>query len=67
MYLDDIIVLGLNITHMLEPLSQVFTRLQADLKLKPSKVLPVSYLGHIVSAKGVTTSPQKGQRVIEWR
>ena len=70
-YLDDIIVLGRDITQMLERLSQVFSRLrEANLKLKPSKCClfreEVSYLGHIVSAKGVATDPQKVQKVREW-
>lgn len=37
-YLDNIIVLGRDVTEMLERLSQVFTRLhEANLKLKPSE------------------------------
>ena len=60
-YLDDIIVLGRDATEMLERLSQVFTRLhEANLKLKHSKCClfreQVAYLGHIVSARGVTTA-----------
>eukprot|EP00064_Thunnus_orientalis_P023490 superscaffoldBa00008925_g23735 len=70
-YLDDIIVLGQDITQMLEWLSQVFNRLYgANLKLKPSKRCllqeQVSYLGHVVLAKGIATDPQKVQKVVEW-
>ncbi|KAG1937121.1 hypothetical protein F2P79_018352 [Pimephales promelas] len=70
-YLDDIIVLGRDRTEMLERLSQVFGRLRAaNLKLEPSKCVlfreQVAYLGHIVSAKGVATDPQKIQKVAGW-
>lgn len=70
-YLDDIIVLGWDATEILECLSQVFTRLrEANLKLKPSKCClfweQVAYLGHIVSARGVATDPQKIQKVVGW-
>ncbi|KAI3375554.1 hypothetical protein L3Q82_003885 [Scortum barcoo] len=63
-YLNDIIVLGRDGPEMLGRLSQVFTRLrEANLKLKPSKCClfkeRVSYLGHIVSAQGVATDPEK--------
>uniref|UniRef100_A0A3B4WDD1 Gypsy retrotransposon integrase-like protein 1 n=2 Tax=Seriola lalandi dorsalis TaxID=1841481 RepID=A0A3B4WDD1_SERLL len=70
-YLDDIIVLGRDITQMLERLVQVFTRLRgANLKLKPSKCClfreQVSYLGHVVSARGIATDPEKVLKVVEW-
>lgn len=70
-YLDDIIVLGRDGVEMLERLGQVFNRLrEANLKLKPSKCClfreQVAYLGHIVSAKGFSTEPEKIQKVIEW-
>lgn len=70
-YLDDIVVLGRDVTEMLERLSQVFTRLhEANLKLKPSKCClfweQVAYLGHIVSARDVATNPRKIQKVVEW-
>ncbi|XP_030595617.1 uncharacterized protein LOC115787179 [Archocentrus centrarchus] len=56
---------------MLERLEQVFARLcKANLKLKPSKCClfreQVAYLGHIISAGGIATDPQKVQQVIEW-
>ena len=70
-YLDDVIVLGRNITQMLERLSQVFSRLrEANLKLKPSKCClfreRVGYLGHVVSAEGIATDPEKVRKVAEW-
>eukprot|EP00064_Thunnus_orientalis_P024460 superscaffoldBa00010523_g24755 len=64
-YLDDITVLGQDINQMLEWLSQVFTWLV----LKPCKCClfqeQVSYLGHVISAKGIATKPQKVQKVAE--
>ncbi|XP_028299789.1 uncharacterized protein LOC114461699 [Gouania willdenowi] len=70
-YLDDIIILGRDSAQMLERLEQVLIRLRlANLKLKPSKCClfreKVAYLGHIVSAGGVATDPQKIQQVEEW-
>ncbi|KAL6469078.1 hypothetical protein MHYP_G00226020 [Metynnis hypsauchen] len=70
-YLDDIIVLGKDVSEMLQHLSQVFDRLlQANLKLKPSKCClfrrQVAYLGHIVSAQGIATDPEKVQKVQQW-
>lgn len=70
-YLDDIIVLGRDVAQMLQRLDKVFTRLrEANLKLKPSKCClfkeEVAYLGHVVSARGVATDPQKVQKVADW-
>lgn len=70
-YLDDIIILGSDVEEMLQRLSQVFDRLrQANLKLKPGKCClfhrEVAYLGHIVSANGVATDPQKILKTQEW-
>ncbi|CAI5677314.1 unnamed protein product [Oreochromis niloticus] len=58
-------------TQMLERLEQVFIRLRgANLKRKPSKCClfreQVAYLGHIISAGGISTDPQKVQQVTEW-
>lgn len=70
-YLDDIIVLGSDVEQMLQRLGQVFDRLrQANLKLKPAKCClfrrQVAYLGHIVSANGISTDPQKILKIQEW-
>lgn len=70
-YLDDIIVLGKDVKEMLQRLAQVFERLrQANLKLKPTKCClfrrQVAYLGHIVSERGITTDPQKVQKIQQW-
>ena len=44
--------------------------LKAGLKLKPSKCEffkdQISYLGHVVSAKGIATDPKKIEAVRNW-
>ena len=63
-YLDDIILFGKTFEEMVDNLSKVFNRLEtAGLKLKPKKCVlfarQVEFLGHIVSSKGILTSPVK--------
>jgi len=63
-FLDDIIVYSANIREHLEWLEQVFKRLrQHGLKLKASKChffkREVRYLGHVISADGIQTDPDK--------
>jgi hypothetical protein len=70
-YLDDIIVTGSTFSAHLDNLSQVFHRIrEAGLKLQPSKCAlckpEVSFLGHIVSPKGITTDPSKTDKVASW-
>ena len=61
-YLDDIIVFSDNPKDHIVRLEAVFQKLaSAGLKLKPSKCFffkeEIDYLGHLVSGKGVATSP----------
>ena len=63
-YLDDVLVLGRSMEEHLDILRQVWERLRgAGLRLKPSKCQlvrkEVEYLGFVVSAEGITTSPAK--------
>ena len=63
-YLDDLIVFGKIIDEKIERLRVVFQRLrQANLKLKPKKCVlfqrMILYLGHIVTAEGIATDPEK--------
>lgn len=72
LYLDDIIVYSSTVAQHLERLGLVLGRLQREgLKAKLSKCAffqtEVSYLGHIVSDKGVATDPGKIAAVAEWR
>ncbi|GBO35515.1 Retrovirus-related Pol polyprotein from transposon 17.6, partial [Araneus ventricosus] len=63
-YLDDIIIVGRTFQEHLNNIRKVFQRLQkANLKLSPKKCRffrkEVSYIGHIISADGVKTDPEK--------
>ncbi|GFQ74285.1 retrovirus-related Pol polyprotein from transposon 297 [Trichonephila clavata] len=71
-YLDDIIIVGKSFEEHLSNLRRVFEKLkEAKLKLNPSKCNlfrhEVNYLGHIISAEGVRTDPQKVSAVKDWR
>lgn len=70
-YLDDIIVLGKSFRNHLQNLDQVFQRLrEANLKLNPKKCnlfrRKVNFLGHVVSAEGVSVDPEKVATIKEW-
>ena len=70
-YLDDIIVLCRNYIDRLGRLDTALERLeQANLKLKPYKcafrTTSVTFLGHVISDKGISTDPEKLSRIQEW-
>ncbi|XP_041939766.1 uncharacterized protein LOC121700694 [Alosa sapidissima] len=70
-YLDDVIIYSSSFDQHLQDLDRVFQRLQDHgLKLQPRKCRlfqkRVSYLGHIVSAEGVATDPEKTAVVQAW-
>ena len=70
-YLDDIIVFSNSPEDHLHRLRGVFDKLEkAGLKLKPKKCkffkTKITYLGHIVSAKGIETDPKKVEAVRNW-
>ncbi|GBM40902.1 Retrovirus-related Pol polyprotein from transposon 297 [Araneus ventricosus] len=70
-YLDDIIIVGRTFEERFNNLRKVFQRLQkANLKLSPKKCRffqkEVTYLGHVISAKGVKTDPEKIKAVVDW-
>ena len=70
-YLDDIIVFSSTFEQHLERLELVFGRLRSyGLKLKPRKChllqSKVKYLGHIISAEGIETDPEKTSAVADW-
>ena len=70
-YLDDIIVFSETPEQHLERLITVLGRLSsAGLKLKPDKCAffqkSISFLGHVVSEKGIQTDPKKIVAVQEW-
>jgi len=70
-YLDDIIVYSTSVEEHLVRLRKLFDRLRiANLKLKPSKChllrAEIKFLGHEVSAEGVSTDPGKIEAVRDW-
>lgn len=70
-YLDDLIIFSKTFDEHLERLQLGFDKPQKHgLKLKPSKCQlmrkEVQYLGHLVSAEGVHTDPEKISRVKDW-
>ncbi|XP_075454672.1 uncharacterized protein LOC142493868 [Ascaphus truei] len=70
-YLDDIIVFGRTLEEHSERLMKVLDRLEGEgLKLSLDKCkfcrTSVTYVGHIVSADGVSTDPGKIEAVMNW-
>ncbi len=70
-YLDDVIVYGDAQDELLSNLSLVIQRYQqAGLTLNPKKGVfqqdSLPFLGHIVSAQGLVTDPEKVLAVTEW-
>lgn len=72
LYLDDVVVFSSSFEQHLQRLELVLSRFQSfGLKVKLSKCSflqpKVLYLGHVISAEGVSTDPGKIQSVTEWR
>ena len=70
-YLDNIIVYSKTPEEHLERLEAVFKKIgKAGLKLKPNKCeffkSEITYLGHIVSNKGIATDPKKIRAIQLW-
>ena len=70
-YLDDIVTIGKTFHQHLTNVRDVLDKLrQAGLRLKPGKCTffqeEVTYLGHIVSARGVATDHTKTEKVATW-
>lgn len=70
-FLDDILIYSRTFEEHVQRLEAVFSRLaEHNLKLKPSKCeffkTSVTYLGHIVSEKGIETDPEKTSAVKSW-
>ncbi|GFT33575.1 retrovirus-related Pol polyprotein from transposon 412 [Trichonephila clavipes] len=71
-YLDDVIIGGRTFEEHLQNIRKVLSKLSdANLKLNPSKCKffqkEVNYLGHIISAEGVRTDPEKVSAVKNWK
>lgn len=72
LYLDDIVVFSSSVSQHIERLKVVLSRLECEgLKAKLSKCAffqrEVKYLGHVISAQGVSTDPSKIEAVSQWR
>ena len=70
-YLDDICIFTNSASQILDQMELVFSRLkQYQLKIKPKKSFffqtEVSFLGHILSAKGISPNPEKVDKVWDW-
>ena len=70
-YLDDICIFTNSTDQMLDRIKLVFSRLkQYQLKIKPKKSFffqtEVSFLGHILLAKGILPNPEKVDKVRDW-
>ena len=70
-YLDDICIFANSVNQMLDQIELVFSRLkQYQLKIKPKKSfffqMEVSFLGHVLSAKGISPNPEKVDKVRDW-
>ena len=70
-YLDDICIFANSADQMLDRIELVFSRLQQyQLKIKPKKSFffqtEVSFLGHVLSAKGISPNPEKVDKVWDW-
>ena len=71
LYLDDVVVFSATFEQHLQRLEMVLARVrQHHLKLKLAKchffAQEVRYLGHVISAAGVATDPEKTRAVAEW-
>ena len=71
LYLDDICTFAPTIDDMLDQIELVFDRLkQFNLKIKPKKCqffdTSILFLGHILSAKGISANPEKVEKVRTW-
>ena len=70
-YLDDICIFANSADQMLDRIELVFSRLkQYQLKIKPKKSfffqMEVSFLGHVLSAEGISPNPKKVDKVQDW-
>jgi transposase InsO family protein len=70
-YIDDLLVFSRSLPEHLDRLKIVLGRLKAaGLKIKPSKTSllrrSVAFLGHLVSADGISPHPEKTEQILNW-
>ena len=68
LYLDDICIFAPTIDEMLDHIQLVFDRLKNfNLKIKPKKCqffsTSILFLGHVLSAEGISANPEKVDKV----
>ena len=71
LYLDDICIFAPDVSAMLDQTELVFSWLKAfNLKIKPKKSYffqaSVIFLGHVLSADGISANPEKVEKVMDW-
>ena len=71
LYLDDICIFAASIDEMLDRIELVFKQLEDfNLKIKPKKChffqCSVIFLGHVLSAEGISANPEKVEKVKNW-
>ena len=71
LYLDDICIFAASIDEMLDHIELVFKWLEDfNLKIKPKKCHffqhSVIFLGHVLSAEGISANPEKVEKVKNW-
>ena len=71
LYLDDICIFASTIDEMLDHIQLVFDRLKKfNLKIKPKKCQFFStsmlFLGHVLSAEGISANTEKVEEVMTW-
>ena len=71
LYLDDICIFAASIDEMLDCIGLVFKWLEEfNLKIKPKKChffqCSIFFLGHVLSAEGISANPKKVEKVKNW-
>ena len=71
LYLDDICIFAASIDEMLDHIELVFKWLEEfNLKIKPKKChffqCSIIFLGHVLSAEGISANPKKVEKVKNW-
>jgi hypothetical protein len=71
LYIDDVLVFGKDEESFVSNLRQVFTRLRKHrVTLNPKKcrlgMSQIEYVGHVISAEGVTFSKEKREKVLDF-
>ena len=71
LYLDDICIFAPDVSTMVDQIELVFSQLKSfNLKIKSKKCYffqaSVIFLGHVLSADGISANPEKVEKVRDW-